>query len=165
MLDFIASYQTRYMDQINCLLQQGFGKYVCWCDWMLLSLVLSKSNDLWLEKSKIDLFCTNLNRKPSVFSIGRKFVTKRPFKVLLWKWFSSVHSFYYAKDKVKPRTEIKIIGLFLCPASIKIQAKITMAIPVIHSFSLEKNHVKHILAYSLQTNRVMQSEWQSIIVF
>lgn len=44
--------------------------------------------------------------------------------------------FYYAKDKVKPRIEIKIIGLFLCPASIKIQAKITMAIPVIHSFSL-----------------------------
>lgn len=66
--------------------------------------------------------------------------------------------FYYAKDKVKPRIEIKIIGLFLCPASIKIQAKITMAIPVIHSFSLEKNHVNHILAYSLQTNRVMRSE-------
>lgn len=37
---------------------------------------------------------------------------------------------------------MKIIGLVSCPVSIKIQAKITMAILIIHSFSLEKNHGK-----------------------
>lgn len=37
---------------------------------------------------------------------------------------------------------MKTIGLFLCPVSIKIQAKITMAIPAIHCCFLEKNHGK-----------------------